>query len=92
MPPFPVGERYVASCNGVTFKTYVDWLLIVGVATMAGCPALSLPCGFTSTGLPIGLQMIGPSNGEAGLLAAAHGLEAVLGLDTVTPIMPRVFA
>ena len=92
VPPFPVGERYVASCNGVTFKTYVDWLLIVGVATMAGCPALSLPCGFTSTGLPIGLQMIGPSNGEAGLLAAAHGLEAVLGLDTVTPIMPRVFA
>ena len=92
VPPFPVGERYVAACNGVNFETYVDWLLIVGVATLAGCPALSLPCGFTKTGLPVGLQMIGPSNGDARLLASAHQLEAILGLDTVTPIMPRVFA
>ncbi len=92
VPPFPVGERYVASCNGVTFKTYVDWLLIVGVATLAGCPALSLPCGFTASGLPVGLQMIGPSNGDAGLLAHAHHLEGILGLDTVTPILPRVLA
>jgi len=91
VPPFPVGERFVASCNGVAFKTYVDWLLIVGVATLAGCPALSLPCGFTKSGLPVGLQMIGPSNGDAGLLASASHLETVLGLDTVTPIMPRVF-
>jgi len=91
VPPFPVGERYVTSCNGVTFKTYVDWLLIVGVATLAGCPALSLPCGFTKSGLPVGLQMIGPSNGDAGLLASASHLESVLGLDTVTPIMPRIY-
>jgi amidase len=66
-------------------------LLIVGVATLAGCPALSLPCGFTKSGLPVGLQMIGPSNDDAGLLASASHLETVLGLDTVTPIMPRVF-
>ena len=91
VPPFPVGERYVTSCNGVTFKTYVDWLLIVGVATLAGCPALSLPCGFTKSGLPVGLQMIGPSNGDAGLLASASHLESVLGLDTVAPIMPRIY-
>ena len=89
VPPFPVGERYVASCNGVTFKTYVDWLLIVAVATLAGCPALSLPCGFTETGLPVGLQMIGPSNGEAGLLTGASMLEETLGLDTGRPILPR---
>ena len=89
-PPFPVGERYLKQCNGVTFKTYVDWLLIVGVATMAGCPALSLPCGFTQSGLPVGLQMIAPSNGDASLLTSAYHLESVLGLDTVTPIKPRV--
>ena len=89
-PPFPVGERYLKQCNGVTFKTYVDWLLIVGVATMAGCPALSLPCGFTKSGLPVGLQMIAPSNGDASLLTSAYQLESVLGLDTVTPIKPRV--
>jgi amidase len=89
VPPFPVEERYVKECNGVVFETYVDWLLIVAVATLAGCPALSLPCGFTVSGLPVGLQMIGPSNGEARLLASACHLESVLGLDTVTPIFPR---
>ncbi len=88
--PFPVEERAVMSCDGVAFETYVDWLLIVAVATLAGCPALSLPCGFTKSGLPVGLQMIGRANGEAKLLAAAHQLETILGLDTGKPIMPRV--
>jgi amidase len=90
VPPFPVEERAVMSCDGVAFETYVDWLLIVAVATLAGCPALSLPCGFTKSGLPVGLQMIGPANGEAKLLAAARQLEALLALDTGKPIMPRV--
>ena len=87
--PFPVGERYVKQCNGVDFATYVDWLLIVAPATLAACPALSLPCGFTKDGLPVGLQMIGASNGDARLLSAAGVLEDVLGLQTVRPVDPR---
>ena len=90
VPPFPVEERAVMSCDGVVFETYVDWLLIVAVATLAGCPALSLPCGFTKAGLPVGLQMIGPANGEAKLLAVAHRLEMILNLKTHKPILPRV--
>ena len=90
VPPFPVEERAVMSCEGKSFETYVDWLLIVAVATLAGCPALSLPCGFTKDGLPVGLQMIGPANGEAKLLAAAHHLEMILDLKTDRPIEPRV--
>jgi amidase len=89
VPPFPVGERYVKQCNGVDFATYVDWLLIVAPATLAACPALSLPCGFTKDGLPVGLQMIGASNGDARLLSAAGVLEDVLGLQTVRPVDPR---
>jgi len=90
VPPFPVEERAVMSCEGKSFETYVDWLLIVAVATLAGCPALSLPCGFTKDGLPVGLQMIGPANGEAKLLVAAHHLEMILDLKTDRPIEPRV--
>jgi amidase len=90
VPPFPVEERAVMSCEGKGFETYVDWLLIVAVATLAGCPALSLPCGFTKDGLPVGLQMIGPANGEAKLLSAAHQLEMILDLKTGKPILPRV--
>lgn len=88
VPPFPVEERYVKSCNGVKFETYIDWLAIVYAITLIGHPALSLPCGFTRDGLPVGLQMVGRSRGEAGLLAAAGVLEDELELDH-TPIFPR---
>lgn len=40
-----------------------------------GLPAISVPCGFTSTGLPIGLQIIGPPGGEAVVLRLSHSYE-----------------
>ncbi|HEX7893721.1 MAG TPA: amidase family protein, partial [Terriglobales bacterium] len=45
-----------------------------------GLPAISVPCGFTSGGLPIGLQLIGPPNGEIKLLQAASAVEQILEL------------
>jgi amidase len=89
VPPFPVGDRYVAQCNGTSFATYVDWLAIAYAPTLACTPALSLPCGFTDDGLPIGLQVIAPANGEARLLAGARLIEQVLALDTHVAIDPR---
>jgi amidase len=89
VPPFPVGNRYVAECAGKKFDNYVEWLAIVYAITLACCPALSLPCGFTASGLPIGLQMVGPSRGEAQLLAGAKMLEDILGVRGATPIDPR---
>jgi Asp-tRNA(Asn)/Glu-tRNA(Gln) amidotransferase A subunit family amidase len=40
-----------------------------------GLPAISIPCGFTATGLPIGLQIVGPHWGEAVVLQVAHAYE-----------------
>jgi len=90
VPPFPVQNRYVAECAGKKFDNYVEWLGIVYAITLACCPALSLPCGFTASGLPVGLQIVGPSRGEAKLLAGAKVLEDILGLRGTTPIDPRV--
>ena len=56
--PFPVENRYVAECAGKKFDNYVEWLGIVYAITLVCCPALSLPCGFTASGLPVGLQMV----------------------------------
>ena len=89
VPPFPVQNRYVAECAGKKFDNYVEWLGIVYAITLACCPALSLPCGFTASGLPVGLQIVGPSRGEAKLLAGAKLLEDILGLRGTTPIDPR---
>ena len=90
VPPYPIENRYVAECDGKKFDNYVEWLGIVYAITLACCPALSLPCGFTATGLPIGLQMVGPPRGEAALLAGAKVLEDILGLRGTTPIDPKV--
>jgi len=87
--PFPVENRYVAECAGKKFDNYVEWLGIVYAITLACCTALSLPCGFTTSGLPVGLQMVGPPRGESQLLAFAKGLEDILGVRGTTPIDPR---
>jgi amidase len=85
---FPSTERYLASCNGIAFDNYVGWLAIVYAITVIGAPAISIPCGFDSKGLPVGLQIVGRPRGEAALLSAARVLEDVLGLPN-QPIDPR---
>jgi amidase len=87
--PFPIENRYVAECNGKKFDNYVEWLGIVYAITLVCCPALSLPCGFTASGLPVGLQMVARPRGEAQLLAGAKVLEDILGVRGTTPIDPR---
>jgi amidase len=54
-PPFPVEQRYLAELNGHRFPSYIDWVSIAYAVTLTACPALSLPCGFTAAGLPVGL-------------------------------------
>jgi amidase len=85
---YPVEQAYVTECAGVTFETYIDWLAVAYAITLTGHPALSLPCGFTDAGLPVGLQMVGRWQDEAGLLSHAAALEAELALDA-RPIDPR---
>ena len=86
--PFPIEHRYVGECAGKKFDNYVEWLGIVYAITLACCPALSLPCGFTASRLPVGLQMVAPPRGEAQLLAGARMLEDILGVRGSTPIDP----
>jgi len=86
---FPVEQRYLAECAGHKFANYVEWLGIAYAVTLACCPALSLPCGFTAEGLPVGLQIVAPPRAEARVLAGAMFLEDLIGLRGSTPIEPR---
>jgi aspartyl-tRNA(Asn)/glutamyl-tRNA(Gln) amidotransferase subunit A len=55
-------------------------------ASVWGLPAISIPCGFTEAGLPIGLQIIGPHWGEARVLQVAHAYEQATAWHRRTPI------
>jgi amidase len=88
VPPYPVEQRFIEECNGHKFNNYIEWLGIVYAITLTTCPALSLPCGFTKAGLPVGLQVIARPRGEAQVLAGAKILETILALD-LKPIDPR---
>ena len=76
VPPFPVemtsGPREI---NGVEMQHYIQWALLTYAFTVIGAPAISVPCGFTRDGLPVGLQLAGRWRDEAGVLRAAAAFE-----------------
>ena len=90
VPPFDVHQRYVTEAGGVEFDTYVSWLILSFALTLTACPSISVPCGFTSAGLPVGLQLMSPRGDEAALLSAAALFEQVAGLAASVPIDPNV--
>jgi len=88
VPPFDVDIRYIEEVEGHRFDNYVDWIYITYAITLTGCPAISVPCGFTKTGLPVGLQLVAPPFQEARLLSFAAKLEEIIGLGKLTPLKP----
>ncbi len=86
--PFDVNITAIDEVDGHKFENYFDWYTIAYAITATSLPAISLPCGFTNDGLPVGLQIVGPPRGEAKLLGAASMLEQVLGISNQMPIDP----
>jgi amidase len=76
LPPFPVEVAAPTEINGKPMATYIDWVLLTYAFTVVGLPAISVPCGFTREGLPVGLQIVGRWRDEAGVLRAAAAFEA----------------
>lgn len=88
VPPYPVEQRYVESCEGVTFDNYIQWCSIAYAITNTGFPAMSVPAGFTDSGLPVGMQIVAGPRAERALLCAAARFEAHAGLQSKIPINP----
>jgi amidase len=88
VPPFPVEQRWVDELGGERFDNYVEWLRITSAITLTACPAIVVPCGLTSGGLPVGLQLVGRARGEAALLSAAAAFESLAGTAAFVPRDP----
>jgi amidase len=76
VPPFPAERPYPTKINGVPLDNYTQWLYLTYGITVTGLPAISLPCGFTREGLPVGLQIVGRRCQDAAVLRAAAAFEA----------------
>ncbi len=75
VPPFSADEEYPAAINGEPQATYLDWMRSAYLITVTGCPAISVPAGFTPEGWPVGIQLVGPARSERRLLEIARAFE-----------------
>ena len=75
VPPFDVELRYPTEINGEPMETYIDWMKSCYLVTVMGLPAISVPCGFTPEGLPVGIQIVGRPRDDLGVLRLAHAFE-----------------
>jgi amidase len=85
VPPFDVDRRWVQEINGIKMDTYIDWMKSCYYITVTGLPALSVPCGFTPEGLPVGMQIVGRHNDDFGVLQLAHAFEQATGVGKRLP-------
>ncbi|AYF76957.1 amidase [Nocardia yunnanensis] len=85
VPPFDVDLDYPEQIAGEPMRTYLDWMRSAYLISATGCPALSVPGGFTTAWLPVGLQIIGPHRADRLVLEVGHTFEQATGFATVRP-------
>ena len=73
--PFDLTMEYPMEIDGVRLPSYIDWMRSCWYVTFMANPAISVPGGFTNTGLPVGLQIVGRHRNEWSVLQLAHAFE-----------------
>jgi amidase len=83
--PFPVEVEYPTEIAGVPQDNYLEWMRSCTLISATGCPALSLPGGFTTDGLPVGLQVVGAPRADRRVLEVGHAFEQATGFGRRRP-------
>ena len=73
--PFDVTTPFPTEIAGVKMENYIAWMKSAYYISTVGNPAISVPCGFSEKGLPIGLQIVGRHNDDRGVLEIAYAFE-----------------
>ena len=87
VPPFSVDLPWVKEINGIKMKTYIEWMKCCWMITITECPSISMPCGFTPEGLPVGLQIVGRHRDEFSVLQMASAFEQATGYGKKRPVV-----
>ena len=85
--PFDITTEYPMSVAGVKMPTYIDWMRSCWYVTFMANPAISVPAGFSASGLPVGLQIVGRHRGEWSVLQMAHAFEQATGHGKRRPVV-----
>jgi amidase len=75
LPPYPIDVEWPREVAGEKMANYLDWMKSCYYITLTGHPAISVPAGFTPAGLPVGIQIVGRSRDDFGVLQLAHAFE-----------------
>ena len=85
--PFDIDLPYVTEIEGEPMETYLDWMRSCYYITSTGHPAISVPCGFTTDGLPVGVQIVGRYRDDWGVLQLAYAFQQATQVWKVRPAM-----
>lgn len=77
--PFDARLEYPTEINGVELSNYLDWMRALCLISATGCPAISVPAGFSASGLPVGVQIVARPGADVELLRIAHAFETATG-------------
>jgi Asp-tRNA(Asn)/Glu-tRNA(Gln) amidotransferase A subunit family amidase len=82
--PFSHTEWSVTEIDDAEMATYMRWLAITYLPTMALASGVVLPCGVDDNNMPFGIQVLGPPGNDRLIIEVARALEATLSEHTIT--------
>ena len=83
--PFPIEWDWPREVDGTPMRDYLEWMRAAWLFTPLGIPALSLPAGFSSAGLPVGAQLLTRAGDDNVLLRVALAVEQALEIPERDP-------
>jgi amidase len=85
--PFDVNTHYPTEIAGVKMENYLAWMKSAYYISAAGNPAMSVPCAFSSSGLPIGMQIVGRHHDDWGVLQLGYAFEQATNIGQRRPVV-----
>jgi amidase len=74
-----------AEDGGVKVENYIAWMKSTCYISIVGNPAISMPCAFCESGLPIGIQIVGRHNDDWGVLQLGYAFEQATNIGERRP-------
>jgi amidase len=85
VPPFDAATEWPREIDGVRMAHYIEWMKSAYWVSATFRPAISVPAGFTTDGLPVGIQIVGRYRDDLGVLQLAHAFEQATGFGRIRP-------